>query len=331
MQVFKKNDTRTIYNVVYRDGKRGSYMIKRFNVTSLARDKEYDLTQGTPGSRVVYFTCNPNGEAEVIKVTLEPNPKLKKIFIEKDFSEVLIKGRGSKGNLLTRNPIHRIALKSHGHSTLGGRKVWYDPDVNRLNYDEHGRLLGEFNEGDYILVVLDNGEFYISNFDVNNHFESNIQILEKWDPDKVWSAVLLDADQQGFLYLKRFRMEATKRHQNYLGDNPENRLMLLTDQPYPRIQVNFGGTDAGREPMEVDVEEFIAVKGFKARGKRITTLHIDSVVELEPTRFPEPEKEADDEDPDEPENLDPDAGKSEQQIITEITGQQFFQFDDDDM
>jgi topoisomerase-4 subunit A len=191
--------------------------------------------------------------------------------------------------------------------------------------------LGEFNEGDYILVVLDNGEFYISNFDVNNHFESNIQILEKWDPDKVWSAVLLDADQQGFLYLKRFRMEATKRHQNYLGDNPENRLMLLTDQPYPRIQVNFGGTDAGRESMEVDVEEFIAVKGFKARGKRITTLHIDSVVELEPTRFPEPEKEADDEEPDEPENLDPDAGKSEQQIITEITGQQFFQFDDDDM
>ena len=331
VQVFKKNDTRTIYNVVYRDGKRGSDMIKRFNVTSLARDKEYDLTQGTPGSRVVYFTCNPNGEAEVIKVTLEPNPKLKKIFIEKDFSEVLIKGRGSKGNLLTRNPIHRIALKSHGHSTLGGRKVWYDPDVNRLNYDEHGRLLGEFNEGDYILVVLDNGEFYISNFDVNNHFESNIQILEKWDSDKVWSAVLLDADQQGFLYLKRFRMEATKRHQNYLGDNPENKLLLLTDQPYPRIQVNFGGTDAGREPMVVDVEEFIAVKGYKARGKRITTLHIDSVVELEPTRFPEPEKEADDEDPDEPENLDPDAGKSEQQIITEITGQQFFQFDDDDM
>ena len=154
LQVFKKNDSRTIYNVVYRDGKKGAYFIKRFNVTSMTRDKEYDLTQGTPGSKIMYFTANPNGEAEIIKVTLDPNPKLKKIFIEKDFSEVMIKGRASKGNLLTRNPVHRIGLKSHGHSTLGGRKVWYDPDVNRLNYDEHGRLLGEFFDDDQILVIL---------------------------------------------------------------------------------------------------------------------------------------------------------------------------------
>jgi topoisomerase-4 subunit A len=329
LNVFKKNDSRTIYNVVYRDGKKGWYFIKRFNVTSMTRDKEYDLTLGTPGSKVMYFTANPNGEAEVIKVTLDPDPKIKKIFIEKDFSEVMIKGRASKGNLLTKYAVHRIGLKSHGHSTLGGRKVWYDPDVNRLNYDEHGRLLGEFNEGDYILVVLEGGEFYITNFDVNNHFESNIRIVEKWDPNKVWSAVLLDAEQQGFLYLKRFRMEATKRHQNYLGENPENRELLLTDQPYPRILVHFGGTDASREPLEVDVESFIAVKGFKARGKRITTLHIDKVEELEPTRFPEPESDDSNEEPEEPENLDPDAGKSEQQVITEITGQQFL-FDDKD-
>ena len=331
VQVFKKNDQRTIYNVVYRDGKRGSYFIKRFNVTSLARDKEYDLTQGTPGSRVVYFTCNPNGEAEVIKVTLEPNPKIKKIFLERDFSDILIKGRGSKGNLLTKYSIHRIALKSHGHSTLGGRKVWWDPDVNRLNYDEHGQLLGEFNEGDSILVVLEGGEFYISNFDSSNHYESNVRFVEKWKPEKVWSAVLFDADQQGFLYLKRFKMEATKRHQNYLGDNPASKEVLLTDQPYPRIQVNFGDTDANHPPLVVDVEDFIAVKGFKARGKRITTLHVASVDQLEPTRLPEPEEEKENaEEEEEPENLDPDKDKSEQDVITELTGQQFLHFDDDE-
>ena len=207
LQVFKKNDSRTIYNVVYRDGKKGAYFIKRFNVTSMTRDKEYDLTQGTPGSKIMYFTANPNGEAEVIKVTLDPNPKLKKIFIEKDFSEVIIKGRASKGNLLTRNPVHRIGLKSHGHSTLGGRKVWYDPDVNRLNYDEHGRLLGEFFDDDQILVILQNGDFYLTNFDVNNHFEQDILRIEKYDQDKVWSAALWDADNQGYPYLKRFLMD----------------------------------------------------------------------------------------------------------------------------
>ena len=331
VQVFKKNDSRTIYNVVYRDGKRGSYYMKRFNVTSLARDKEYDLTQGTLGSRVVYFTCNPNGEAEVIKVTLEPNPKIKKLFLERDFSEILIKGRGSKGNLLTKYPIHRIALKSHGHSTLGGRKVWWDPDVKRLNYDEHGTYLGEFNEEDSVLVILEGGDFYISTFDSNNHYEDNVRMVEKWKPEKVWTALLFDADQQGFLYLKRFKMEATKRRQNYLGDNPENREVLLTDQPFPRLQVNYGGSDAGREPLIIEADEFIAVKGFKARGKRITTLAVDSVEMLEPTKVPEPEEnEEAPETEEEPENLDPDKDKTEQQIITELTGQQFLQFKDDD-
>ena len=231
VQVFKKNDKRTIYNVVYRDGRQGFYYYKRFNVTSMTRDKEYDLTQGTPGSKVVYFTANPNGEAEVIKITLDPNPKKKKqnIFLERDFSNVLIKGRTSKGNLLTKEPVHRIGLKSHGHSTLGGRKVWFDSDVNRINYEEHGRYLGEFNDEDAILVVLDNGEFYITNFDANNHYEDNIQVIEKWNAEKVWTAVLFDADNQGYAYVKRFLMEATKRHQNYLGENAENKLVLLSD------------------------------------------------------------------------------------------------------
>lgn len=334
VQVFKKNDKRTIYNVVYRDGRQGFYYYKRFNVTSMTRDKEYDLTQGTPGSKVVYFTANPNGEAEVIKVTLDPNPQKKKqnIFLERDFSNVLIKGRTSKGNLLTKESVHRIGLKSHGHSTLGGRKVWFDPDINRINYEEHGRYLGEFNDEDAILVVLDNGEFYITNFDANNHYEDNIQIIEKWVEDKVWTAVLFDADNQGYAYVKRFLMEATKRHQNYLGENPENKLILLSDQAYPRLKVIFSGNDSFRDAMEIDVDEFISVKGFRAKGKRISTYQVGTVEELEPTRFPE--KDEDDSEKtgnktENTENLDPDAGKSQQQVIDEITGQLSLFGDDD--
>ena len=327
VQVFKKNDKRTIYDAVYRDGKKGYYFIKRFNVTSITRDKEYDLTMGTPGSRVMYFTANPNGEAETIKITLDLDPTKKKqnIFMEKDFSEVIIKGRASRGNLLSKKSIHRIGLKSHGHSTLGGRRVWFDPDVNRINYEEHGRLLGEFWDGDSILVVLDNGEFYITNFDANNHFENNILRIEKWDRNKVWTAVLYDADNEGYPYIKRFEMEAIRKHQNYLGENPNNKPVLLTDTAYPRILVTFGGADEPRPPMEIDAESFIAVKGFKAKGKRITTFHIGNIEELEPLRMPEPKNEGDNEEAEtqveEEENLDPDAGKTQQQIIDEITGQ----------
>ena len=322
--VFKKNDSRTIYNAVYRDGKKGWYFIKRFNVTSLTRDKEYDLTQGTQGSRVMYFSANPNGEAEVIKVTLDPNPKLKKIFIDKDFSEVIIKGRASKGNLLTKFPVHRIGLKSHGHSTLGGRKVWYDPDVNRLNYDEHGRLLGEFFDDDQILVVLKNGDYYLSNFDLNNHYEENILRIEKYDADKIWTAILYDADNQGYPYIKRFQMDASKKKQNWLSENPDSQLILLTDTAYPRIQLTYGGADDFRGTEEIDAEQFIAVKGYKAKGKRLTTYTLASIEELEPTRFPSPTSESSSGDTsldDEEEDLDPDAGKSEQQVRDELIGQ----------
>ena len=320
--VFKKNDQRTIYNVVYRDGRKGFYYIKRFNVSAITRDREYDMTAGTEGSRVLYFTANPNGEAEVIKVTLDPAPKLKRIFFDKDFSEVLIKGRSAKGNLLTKYQIHRIGLKSHGRSTLGGRKVWYDPDVNRLNYDEHGRLLGEFNDGDQILVILKNGDYYLTGYDANVHFEDNISMLEKYDANKVWSCVLFDADNQGYPYVKRFLMEASKRKQNYLGDNENSLQVLLTDTPYPRLQVVYGGADAFRGSEEVDVEQFIAVKGYKAKGKRLTTWQTESITELEPTRFPEEPQDADNDEGDgEEENLDPDAGKSQQQVMDELTGQ----------
>ena len=327
--VFKKNDQRTIYNAVYRDGKKGTYYIKRFNVSAITRDREYDITNGTPGSKVVYFTANPNGEAEIIKVTLDPAPKLKKIFFDKDFSEVGIKGRAAKGVILTKFQIHRIGLKSHGHSTLGGRKVWYDPDVNRLNYDEHGRLLGEFNDGEQILVILKNGDYYLSGFDVNVHFEDNVVHLEKYDADKVWSCVLFDADNQAYPYVKRFLMEASKKKQNYLGENPNSQQILLTDQVYPRIQINYGGADEFRGAEEVDVEQFIAVKGYKAKGKRLTTYQIESIVELEPTRYPTEPSEPTTPVEEEEENLDPDAGKSQQQVLDELTGQQTLFTDED--
>ena len=287
--IFKRSDARTIYNVVYRDGKGGAFYIKRFNVTSVTHDREYDLTAGVPGSRVAYFTANPNGEAEIIKVTFKPNPRLRKIFFEKDFGEVGVKGRGTRGNLLTKLDVHKITLKSHGASTLGGRNVWYDHDVSRLNYDERGQYLGEFHSDDAIVVVLKNGDFYTTNFDVNNHYETDLLRIEKFDPNKVWTAALYDADQQGFPYIKRFVLERTTglKRFNFTGENAKSELLLLTDEVYPRFKVHYGGADAFREPMEIDVDSFIAVKGFKAKGKRITTLNIDKIEELEPLRKPE--------------------------------------------
>ena len=320
--IFKKSDSRIIYNAVYRDGKAGNYYVKRFNVTSLTRDREYDITKGTPGSKVIYFTANPNGEAETIKVVMKPNPKLKKVFFDYDFSILAIKGRASLGNLLSKNEIARITLKSHGGSTLGGRKVWWDPDVNRINYDEQGQYLGEFHSDDQILVILSNGDFYATNFDTNNHYEDKILKIEKYDANKVWTAVLYDKDQNGFAYMKRFHFEATAKHQNFLGENAANELLLLTDTVYPRIKVTYGGSDSFREPIEIDAEEFIGVKSFKAKGKRITTLNVAGVEELEPLRFPEePAAEEKTGIEDEEENLDPDAGKSQQDVADELTGQ----------
>ena len=320
VDVFKKNDKRTIYNVVYRDGKGGFYYIKRFNITSITRDREYDITQGNPGSRIVYFTANPNGEAEIIKVTLKPNPHIKKISFEKDFSEINIKGRQSMGNILSKNDVHKIVLKQRGGSTLGGRKVWFDPDVLRLNYDERGQYLGEFHSDDLILIVMENGDFYTTNFDLNNHYESGIRIIEKFDPNKVWSAALYDADQQGYPYLKRFPFEASARKLNFMGENKQSQLILLTDIVYPRIQVNFGGNDSFREALEIDAEEFIGIKSYKAKGKRITTFTVESINELEPLRFPE-EDEPSEEDSEEPIVEDPDHGKSNSDILDELTGQ----------
>lgn len=321
INVFKKNDKRTIYNVVYRDGKDGFNYIKRFSVTGVSRDKEYDVTQGTKGSRILYFSANPNGEAETIKVILKPKPRLRALVFEKDFSDLAIKGRSSMGNILSKFEVHKIYLKQKGGSTLGGRQVWFDWDVFRLNYDGRGDLLGEFHSDDKILVVLRNGDFYLTNFDLTNHYEDNVLIIEKYDPHKVWTVALLDADQ-GYRYLKRFQLEATAKKQNFIGENPKSRLFLMTDEAYPRIEVVFGGNDSFREPLIIDAEEFIGVKGFKAKGKRITTFEVSTINELEPTRFPQEEEGQQNPEvmPDEGEDPEEEQ-KSNTDIIDEITGQ----------
>ena len=319
--VFKKNDTRTIYNATYKDGKTGITYIKRFNVPSVTRDREYDLTMGTPKSKVTWFSANSNGEAEIIKVTLKPQEKLKKLVFEKDFSDIDIKGRSARGNQLTKHEIFRIQLKAHGGSTLGGLKVWWDPDVQRINYDEHGEFLGEFLNNDQILVVLPTGEYYPTNFDANNHYEQNILRIEKFKAKKVWTAVLWDAENQNQPYIKRFVFEDSKKKQSFLGENPESTLILLTDTPYPLLELTFKESDTFRGPQQVDAESFIGVKGFKAKGKRLTTYALDQVKELEPVRFPEPETENEVEEEEMEEVIDPDEGKSDGDIRDEITGQ----------
>lgn len=315
--VFKRNDKRSIYNMVYRDGKSGAFYIKRFNVTSITRDRLYDATREKAGSRVVYFSANPNGEAETIRVTLKPKPRLRILQFEKDFSEIAIKGRGAMGNILTKADVHRITLKQKGLSTLGGRKVWFDFDVKRLNYNEEGQYLGEFNADDKILVVNENGDFRTCSFDLSNHFEPGILKIEKFDKDKIWSAALYDADQK-YAYLKRFTFEESDRVVNFMGTNEDSKLFLLTDTVYPRVEAVFGGEDDFRQPLEIDVEEFIAAKSYRAKGKRISNFEVVEVKELEPTRFPEPEVE-----PEKPTEIEIDAEEpiNESDLLDEITGQ----------
>ena len=321
INVFKKNDTRTIYNVIYRDGKDGLHYIKRFAVTGVTRDKEYDLTQGKPGSRVVWFTANPNGEAEILKITFKPKPRLKCLFIDKDFSDIAIKGRQSMGNIVTKNEIHKISLKEKGGSTLGGRQVWFDRDILRLNYDGRGEYLGEFHGNDQILVIMKNGDFCTTSFDATNHYEADIMIIEKYDSGKTWTAALNDADQ-GYPYLKRFKLEPTQKKQNFLGENPKSSLILLTDESFPRFEVVFGGNDAFRDPLIIDAEEFIGVKSFKAKGKRISTYTVETINELEPLRKEIPQPEVPEAElPDDTDTVTGSQSEGNSDILDEITGQ----------
>ncbi len=281
--IFKKNDNRTIYNVVYRDGKNGFVYMKRFAVTGVTRDKEYDLTQGTAGSKLLYFSANPNGEAEVLRVTLKPKPRIKKLIFEVDLGELAIKGRASMGNILTKFEIHKIALKEKGLSTLGGRKIWFDEDVFRLNSDNRGKYLGEFSADDMILVIYKSGEYLICNFDLSNHFNDGVLYIGKFDPKRVLTAVYFDAEQ-GYYYVKRFPVEEiTNREVGFIGEFPGNRLVSFTWVGHPRLELVFGGKNDSREPEIVDVDEFIGVKSHKAKGKRLSIYEISHINELEPT------------------------------------------------
>ena len=330
-----RGDERTIYNVVYRDGKEGTAFIKRFAVTSVVRDREYDLTRGKAESKVLYFTANPNGEAEVIKTVLRPSAKKRRrksgLIFETDFADLLIKGRQARGNILTKEPVFRISLKEEGKSTLGGRDVWFDRDVFRLNYDERGDYLGEFMGDDKLLVVLDDGTVYLSDFSDSNHFERNILVIEQYDPEKVWTLAYHNS-KEGYTYLKRFLLEEDKlRRKDSILTNPDDTLLLLSDEPYARVEVVYEEGPA----EEIEAEDFIAVKGVRAKGKRISTATVTEVRELEPLRRPEDE-EGDDE-PDDEETSDgeeapdvDDRAEEEAQVIEEVTRQQRLAFKDDE-
>lgn len=326
LNVFKRNDVRTIYNLVYQNGKGGTVYMKRFAVTGVTRDKEYDMTQGLKGSKIWWFSANPNGEAETLRVTLKDKPRLKKLQFDVDFADIAIKGKGSLGNMVTKNEVHRISLKEKGVSTLGGREVWFDPDVLRLNYDGRGESLGEFNSNDRILVVLKSGEYYTSTFDAGNHYEDNILRIEKYREGLVWTAVLYDAEQR-YPYVKRFVFEPTAKKQSFIGENPESKLYLLSDTKYPRLKVVFAGADAFREPLVVDVEEYIGVKSYKAKGKRITTYEVGTYEEIEPREMPEEELPSVDIDT---ETVDSDDVINQNDVRDELNGQMRL-FDTDEL
>ncbi len=288
--IFKRNDDRTVYNVVYRDGRGGIYYMKRFNVMGVSRDKEYDLTQGKPGTKIVYFTANPNGEAEVIRVTLKPGLHIKKMEVCKDLSELAVKSRTARGNVLTKYEVKSITLKQKGHSTLGGRKVWFDPDVLRINYDAQGNYLGEFWDEDRILIITTTGEYYLTSFDLTAHFDQNILRIEKFAPEKVWSLALWNADQK-YYYAKRFSLadDANFKPQSMIGDNKDSHIVLLSDREEATYRVHF--VDETREPLDIVMTDFIDVKSAKAKGKRITTLDVASIEDITPAPVePDPEE-----------------------------------------
>lgn len=310
IDVFQKDDERTIYNVVYRDGKEGGiHYIKRFFVTSVIRDKDYDVTQGTPGSEIVYFSSNPNGEAEVIHVSLKirrsERNRIRKTEFDEDFSEIGIKGKQAKGNILTKRDVKKITLKEQGGSTLGGVDIWFDPDVKKLNHDERGLYLGEFTDEDRILVTTDKGIFYTCSYDISTHFEGNITHIEKLDEEKVWTAVLFDANNKNFPYLKRFTFEDVNKPESYLGGNEKSREVILTTNPSPIFKVVFGGADKHRDPITIDAVKFIDQKGFGAKGKRITTYDIAEIIELNPWSPEDEENEADEDTNQEPKEIEP--------------------------
>ena len=285
--IFNRNDTRTIYNVIYREGKTSVSYAKRFAVTGITRDKEYDITQGTPGSKILWFTVNHNAEAETVKIYLRPRPKLKKLIDEYDFSELGIKGRASRGNLVSKNPIQKITLKSKGISTIGGKDIWFDEDIQRLNEDGRGLHLGQFNTGDHILAIFKDGTYYTTSFDMSNRYQGDLLKIEKLDPGKVYTALYYDKAVAAF-YIKRFSFDVSDNTPiSFISDSKGSYLVAISDDKHPQVEVIFGGKNENRDPEHIDAEEFIAKKGVQAKGKKASQYDIKKVHFIEPLHKPE--------------------------------------------
>jgi len=294
--VFKRNDERTIYNVLYRDGKNGPIMMKRCPVKGITRDKEYQLTKGTPKSEILYLSVNPNGEAEVLKVYFKPRPRLKKVIVELDFSTVAIKGRQSQGNLFSRYGIHKIVVKERGASTLGGQNIWYDEDVRKLNTDGRGVLVGEFEGDDRIIVFTSKHQYYITGYDLLQHFPDETVRVEKYVPDRVYSVVYFDREQH-YYYLKRFTAERSEKLQTFLDEEGQAELTAMTRCAGSKLRIAYRGAQAARPADEIETDEFVGVKSHRAKGKRLTTFDVKTVTFIEP-EIPSAPAEGDDVEPD---------------------------------
>ncbi|MBQ7771459.1 MAG: DNA gyrase/topoisomerase IV subunit A [Bacteroidales bacterium] len=285
--LFDRNDQRTIYNVIYREGKTSVSYAKRFAVTSVTRDKEYDITQGTPGSQILWFTVNHNGEAETVKIYFRQRAKLKKLIDEYDFSQLLIKGRGSRGNLVSKNAIQKIQLKSKGVSTIGGKDIWFDEDIQRLNEDGRGLHLGQFNTGDHILAIFKDGTYYTTTFDLSNRYQGELLKIEKLDPGKIYTALYYDKSVEAF-YVKRFCFDVSDNTPvSFISDAKGSYLVALSDDKHPQVEVTFGGRHEHREAERIDAEEFIAKKGLQAKGKKTSQYDVKGVAFIEPLHKPE--------------------------------------------
>ena len=285
--LFDRNDQRTIYNVIYREGKTSVSYAKRFAVTSITRDKEYDITQGTPGSSILWFTVNHNGEAETVRINFRPRPKLKKTTDEYDFSQLAIKGRAARGNLVSKNPIQKITLKSKGISTIGGKDVWFDEDIQRLNEDGRGLHLGQFTGEDHILAIFKDGTYYTTSFDLSNRYQGELLKIEKLDANKVYTVLYYDKSVASF-YVKRFSFDVSDNTPvSFISDSKGSYLVAVSDDLHPQFEITFGGKNVNREPEQVDAEEFIAKKGLQAKGKKVSALDVKAVAFIEPLHKPE--------------------------------------------
>jgi topoisomerase-4 subunit A len=281
VNIFKRDDLRTVYNMIYRDGRVGPIMMKRFNVTGIMRDKEYDATKGNPNSQILYFSGNPNGEAEILKIYYKPRPRLKKIIEELDFSTQLIKGRSSIGSILSKNAIHKIVLKEKGESTLGGQKIWFDNERNKLNTENKGLYLGEFFTNDKILVLTKQGYYYTTSFDLVNRYEDDILIIKKLDPNEIFTVIYFDT-QQKLYYVKRMIFDKSENKEQFTDEDGASHLVDFSVDKYPQIEIIFTGKHINHKPELIDVEEFVPIKNPRSKGRRLSSREVGSAKFIEP-------------------------------------------------